>query len=974
MGANSAPTGVVDVNSATESGTGAANAAIPGTPSASGNVLANDTEPDALDTKTVSLVNGLPANVGSTIATTYGTINIAANGSYTYTLDNSLAATQALTQGQVTTEVFTYRVRDGAGLFSDTSLTVTVNGTNDAPVAVADSASMPLNVPLLNINVKANDTDVDNTPAQLTVSAPTVNPAQGIVTLNGDGTINFTPVVGVTGPVVISYTLSDATGAFVTGTLTVMVTTLPTFSINAVSVNEAAGTITFTVTKSGTTALTTTVDYAVAPNSAVTPADYAAGTTALAGTLIFASGVTTQSILLNITDDAVVELAETFNVNLSAPTNAAIADNLGVGTITDNDGAPNTPPVAVADVFSTNEDVGLTLSPVTLLGNDIDANGDPLVVLSVQSATNGTVALVGGNIIFTPAPNYSGPASFTYTISDGKGGISTAAVSVNVLPVNDSPVASGDSAGATTEDTPVPISPSSLLGNDFDPDGDLLTVASVQSGVGGIVSLAGGAITFTPNPNFNGPASFTYTVSDGNGGFATATVTVNVTAVNDAPVASDDSVSTNEDQPLTLTSATLLGNDIDVDGDSLTIVSVQIPANGTVSLLNGLVVFTPVANYNGPASFAYTVTDSQGSTSTATVNIAVISVNDAPFSVDDLAPDTLEDVPLTISAADLLSNDSDVDFDKLLIASVQNPTNGTVQIVGNNMVFTPAPGYDGLASFTYTVVDGNGGTSIARVELKILGVNNPPVHDANFSSTGNERPIAPAFTTVADPALHVLFSVAEVQSGVELRGDRGLFQTDGATLAELMAGLRTDLTFAEGNQFGSRGLGGTRNNSTARDTNAVFVRQAVTYQSLGLENGLFVHDAVYASQLESSARSIRIASFNSAVPGVSNLLDGFALGSPVSLTGEQQTGELTIAQNMPIPDILNGLIDQAADCVPCSSSPASETSAVATFPIHPRISRGADSFAAQLQRNAEAFKTRSTPVANRVAGISQNRV
>ena len=950
---------------------------------------------------------------GATALTT--TVNYAVAPNSAVTPGDYAAGTSALTgtlsfAPGVTTQTIVLNIADDAVF--ELAETFNVNLSAPTNAAIADS----LGVGTITDNDAApsfaiNDVSVSESAGTITftvtktaatdvASSVTYTAADGSATAPGDytagtnplsGVLNFaagvtsqTIVLNITNDAVAELTetfnvdLSAAVNATISDSLGVATIAddegAPTFSINDVTVNENAGTITFTVTKSGTTALTTTVDYAVAPNSAVTPGDYAAGTSALTGTLSFASGVTTRTIVLNITNDAVFELAESFNVNLSAPINATIADSLGVGTITDNDAAPNTPPVATADVFATNEDAGLTLSPVALLGNDIDANGDPLVLLSVQSATNGTVALIGGNIVFTPAPNYSGPASFAYTISDNNGGTSTATVSVNVLPVNDSPVANGDSAGSTAEDTPVSVSASSLLGNDSDPDGDLLTVASVQSGVGGTVSLAGGVITFTPNQNFNGPASFTYTVSDGNGGFATATVTVNVTAVNDAPVASDDSVSTNEDQPLTLTSATLLGNDVDVDGDSLTIVSVQSPANGTVSLVNGLMVFTPVANYNGPASLVYTVTDSQGSTSTATVNIAVISVNDAPLSVDDLAPDTFEDVPLAISAADLLSNDSDVDFDKLLIASVQNPTNGTVQIVGGNIVFIPAPGYDGPASFTYTVVDGKGGTSTARVELKILGVNNPAFHNSNFSSTDDQRPNVPEFTTVADPALHVLFSVTEVRASVELRGDRGLFQTDGATFAELTSGLRADLTFAEGNQFGSRGLGGTRNNSTARDTNAVFVRQAVTYQSLGLENGLYVHDAVYASQLESSARSIRIASFNSAVPGVPNLLDGFSLGSPVSLTGAQQTGEVTNAQNMPIPDILNGLIDQAADCVPCSSSPASETSAVATFPIHPRISRGADSFAAQLQRNAEAFKTRSTPVANRVAGISQVRV
>ena len=220
---NQPPVGVPDSAAVVESGVNPGNTAFPGTPSASGNVLTNDTDPDAGDTKTVSAVNGLLANVGAVISGSYGTVKINADGTYSYTLNNALPATQALAQGQVVSEVFNYTVKDTAGATSSTTLTVSVTGTNDAPVANPDSASTPLNVPLLNINVKANDTDVDNTAAQLTVSAPTINPAQGSVTLNPDGTLNFTPASGVTGPVTISYTLTDSFGASSVGTLTVTV-------------------------------------------------------------------------------------------------------------------------------------------------------------------------------------------------------------------------------------------------------------------------------------------------------------------------------------------------------------------------------------------------------------------------------------------------------------------------------------------------------------------------------------------------------------------------------------------------------------------------------------------------------------------------------------------------------------------------------------------------------------------------------
>src|SRR5262249_57385849 len=122
--------------------------------------------------------------------------------------------------------------------------------------------------------------------------------------------------------------------------------------------------------------------------------------------------------------------------------------------------------------------------------------------------------------------------------------------------------------------------------------------------------------------NYNGPASFTYTVSDGNGGTATATVNITVTPVNDAPVAAGDTVSATEDTPLVLAPAALLGNDSDVDGDSLTITSVQGATHGTVALdASSNVVITPADNYNAPVSATYTASEPQGRQATADVHV-----------------------------------------------------------------------------------------------------------------------------------------------------------------------------------------------------------------------------------------------------------------------------------------------------------------------------------------------------------------
>ncbi|WP_417784185.1 cadherin-like domain-containing protein, partial [Terasakiella pusilla] len=166
----------------------------------------------------------------------------------------------------------------------------------------------------------------------------------------------------------------------------------------------------------------------------------------------------------------------------------------------------------------------------------------------------------------------------------------------------------GDDKISGREDQPITFSASDLLGNDTDVDGDTLTIIGFdQPENGTIVDNLDGTYTFTPNENWNGETDFTYTISDGNGGTDTATVTIDVDGVNDGPVAKDDTLSGTEDQPITFSASDLLGNDTDVDGDTLTIIGFDQPENGTiVGNGDGTYTFTPNENWNGETDFTYT--------------------------------------------------------------------------------------------------------------------------------------------------------------------------------------------------------------------------------------------------------------------------------------------------------------------------------------------------------------------------------
>ncbi len=167
------------------------------------------------------------------------------------------------------------------------------------------------------------------------------------------------------------------------------------------------------------------------------------------------------------------------------------------------------------DAVTTAEDTAAT---VAVLANDTDLDGDTVVVSAATTPAHGTAVVnPDGTITYTPAANYHGADSFSYTVGDGNGGTGSATVSVTVTPTNDGPVAVADAA-TTAEDTAVSIA---VLTNDSDLDGDTLTVSAATTPAHGTAAVnPDGTITYTPAANYHGADSFSYTIGDGNGGTA----------------------------------------------------------------------------------------------------------------------------------------------------------------------------------------------------------------------------------------------------------------------------------------------------------------------------------------------------------------------------------------------------------------------------------------------------------------------
>ena len=283
----------------------------------------------------------------------------------------------------------------------------------------------------------------------------------------------------------------------------------------------------------------------------------------------------------------------------------------------------NIDPTAVDDEFSLLRNEILEISTTALTDNDIEPNGDDLLVSSTRNAQNGTVFFVGDFIRFEPTFDFVGTASFEYVLTDNNGGSAIGSVFINYSELNNPPVAASDSLEGV-EDSTLDIPISVLLENDFDPEGDPLAISSVQNIAGGIPNLVNSdTVQFVPSVNFFGNASFSYWVTDGESE-TRAEVTIDIASVNDPPVALNDSFHTGIDVPLAIPASDLLSNDYDVDGDPIGIVSVAGSRNGATSLDEfGSVQFVPDDSFTGIAEFSYQVEDGEGGRASAQVIIDV---------------------------------------------------------------------------------------------------------------------------------------------------------------------------------------------------------------------------------------------------------------------------------------------------------------------------------------------------------------
>lgn len=279
-------------------------------------------------------------------------------------------------------------------------------------------------------------------------------------------------------------------------------------------------------------------------------------------------------------------------------------------------------PVATDDVLETFEDTPITFSAADLLANDVDVDGDPLVITSMEQPLAGSMAFAGTAWTYEPERDYYGNERFTYTISDGKTA-STAEVTMFVGSTDDAPIAVDDAVTAR-EGTPLAIPIADLLANDHDIDSSQLVLTNVTRPGRGATAIVGDHVVYTPALQFIGTTRFDYVVSDGIIADR-ARVTVTVIPANGAPTALPGRVSTLENTPVTL----LLAG-ADPDGDPVSFSITVPPARGQLgpitqqSATTATVTYTPDAGVSGPDSFTFRVSDGTRSSAPAPIAIVVV--------------------------------------------------------------------------------------------------------------------------------------------------------------------------------------------------------------------------------------------------------------------------------------------------------------------------------------------------------------
>jgi surface adhesion protein len=702
----------------------------------------------------------------TTVTLTASSASVAEGGSVTYT---------AAVNNPVTGSPLVINLSNGQ------QITIPVGASSATSAAYVPRADDAYAQGTQAVSVGISSTSGGNYEALATTSTASVNVSDDAdaTTVSLSGTANLTEG----GTASYTLTLSNPAQSAVTVTLS--------YSGTAANGSDYTGVATVTIPAGSSSAsfnIATTNDTLTEPSETL---------------IVSISGVSGggfESIVAHPSNNAVTT---TIADNDAPPTVDLDANNSTAGgtgytaTFTENGSAVS---IADTDISITDVD-SATLSSATITLTNAQA-GD---VLAAGAMPAGITASVSGNVVtlsgaaslaayqtairaVTYANTGDNPSTtdrqISVVVNDGTSSSAAATAVIHVAAVNDAPVNTVPAAQSTAEDTPLVFSAANgnaITVADVD-SGSVTTTLSVNNGTLTLGSIAGvivvgngtGSVQVTGTPaavtaalngtayantaDYNGPATLTVSTSDGVAPAVVSTVGITVNPVVDI---ANDTASTNEDNAVTLS---VLANDsfenggrtiTAINGSAITAGGPAVAvANGTVSLnASGQLIYTPTANYNGAASFSYTVT-SGGVTETATVNVTVNAVNDAPVNTVPATQTTAEDTPRSITG--LAIGDVDAGSASMTVtltvtngtltvsggtATIANSGTGTVTLTGtaaqinatlaSNVTYVPSANFNGAASLTMTTNDnGNTGSGGALSDTDTVTINVTAVNDA----------------------------------------------------------------------------------------------------------------------------------------------------------------------------------------------------------------------------------------------------
>jgi VCBS repeat-containing protein len=742
-------------------------------------------------------LGGLTASITGDTASTNG-------GTVTWTYSVAPDHVESMAKGETLTLVYTVTVSDGAGSTVSRDVTVTITGTNDAPIVAAEDvtgAVTELVAPLDNLTDTGTIafTDVDlldvHSVGTVTASAGALGTLTASVTTDTTGSGLggvVTWIYSVAASAVeylaageskleaFTFSVSDGQGGSVPRTVNVTITGTNDTPVVSIQAGDSAAETLFEtdigLAKSGTL---TVVD----PDTSdkVTASVDSVLATGDSGVLTYAQ----LKAMFSVTGDQIEadsgdagNLGWTFDSgtqafdflakdeNLTLTYTVKVVDGLGYASYEDVEitiTGTNDAPVAGNDAYSTDEDTALIVAANGMLGNDTDAEGNLLTAVLETGPAHGSLTLnTDGSFTYTPDANYNGTDSFTYRASDGAANSNIATVSLTVTPVNDAPTGTATHLFPNgTEDTSYTVTTAQLLAGFSDIDGGPLQVLNLTADLGTIEDLGGGEYKITPPLNYNEWIGLSYTVSDGNGGTVPGSVTLNFNPIEDVTIG-DDSFTLDENQPL---SDTVAGNDSTTSGGVLGYTVETGPAHGSLVLnSDGSFTYTPDANYAGSDSFVYRATDS-GTLDSGYFGTVSLTIEDSNAPATITGPSTgsvTEDTtPAPITATgDLFSDDTDGPDDQWNAASGTTAHGSWTVSAAGVWVFTLnnahldvqalTTGQTLIDSFTVTTTDGTS----QLVSVTIKGVPELGAVETGSDENDNDNANGTLYTTVTGSGLN----------------------------------------------------------------------------------------------------------------------------------------------------------------------------------------------------------------------------